>query len=132
MSEIKSHKSTVLVIEDNELSMKLIRTVLQIRGGYQVIEAKDAETGLEAACEHLPDIILMDIALPGMSGLEATQLIKSDPELAHIPVIAVTSSAMVGDEKKALKAGCDGFISKPIDVNTFVEDMEEIVCRKLH
>ena len=118
-------KRTVLVVEDNEMNMKLIRTVLQIKGNYQVLEATSAEDGIEMAQKYRPDIILMDIQLPGMDGLAATRLIKSDPELKYIPVVAVTSSAMLGDEEKALEAGCAGHIAKPIDVNSFVDTMEQ-------
>lgn len=120
-------KGTVLVIEGNEMDMKLMRTVLQINGNYAVLEAENAEDGIEMARKHRPDIILMDIQLPGMSGLEATLLIKSDTELRYIPVVAVTSSAMLADEKRSLEAGCAGHISKPIDVQSFVSTMEQFL-----
>lgn len=118
-------KGTVLVIEDNEKNMKLIRAVLEIKGNYKVLEANSAEVGIETARKNQPDIILMDIQLPGMSGLEATRLIKKDDEIRDIPVVAVTSSAMTMDEKEALDAGCAGHISKPIDVHSFIETMEQ-------
>ena len=121
-------KGTILVIEDDPKNMKLIKAVLQ-RGNYAVLEATTAEDGLEIARNYHPDIILMDIRLPGMSGLEATQFIKADPELKSIPVIAVTSSVMLGDENKSIEAGCDGHISKPIDVHSFVETMEKFVAK---
>ena len=120
-------KRTVLVVEDNEMNMKLIRTVLQIKGNYQVLEATSAEDGIEMAQKYRPDIILMDIQLPGMDGLAAARLIKSDAEIMNIPVVAVTSSAMLGDEEKALEAGCAGHISKPIDVQSFVGTMEQFM-----
>ncbi len=114
----------ILVIEDNEMNMKLVRTLLEI-GGYRVLEVRDAETGIEVARRDKPDLILMDIQLPAMDGLEATRLIKRDPEIQHIPVIALTSYAMQGDEKKALEAGCSGYISKPIDTRSFLEILPE-------
>jgi CheY-like chemotaxis protein len=105
----------ILVIEDNELNMKLMRGVFRM-GNYQIIEAYDAEIGIRLAREHQPFLILMDIQLPGMDGLKATQIIKADPELKDIPVVALTGFAMQGDEEKAIDSGCDGYITKPIDV----------------
>jgi len=110
----------ILVIEDNELNMKLVRELLQI-GGYNIFEATDAETGLNMIREHHPDLILMDIQLPGMDGLCATKLIKKDPSLKNIPIIALTAYAMKGDKEKALLAGCIGYISKPINTREFFE-----------
>ena len=116
----------VLVIEDNELNMKLVRSLLQI-GKYQVVEAPDAETGIRLAQEHHPALILMDIQLPGMDGLSATRLIKQDGELKEIPVVALTSYAMQGDDEKALEAGCTGYIAKPINTRTFLETLEKYI-----
>ena len=113
----------ILVIEDNELNMKLMRGVFRL-GGYQIIEAYDAESGIHLAREHQPFLILMDIQLPGMDGLKATQIIKTDPELRDIPVVALTGFAMQCDEEKALNAGCDGYITKPIDVEEVIEIIE--------
>ena len=113
-------KISVLIIEDNQLNMKLVRSMLQL-AHYKVIEAKDAENGILLAREHLPDLILMDIQLPGIDGLDATIIIKGDPMLKHIPVIALTSYAMQGDEEKAISAGCTGYIAKPIDTRNFLE-----------
>ncbi len=112
--------NTILVIEDNQLNMKLVRGLLSI-GKYQVLEAVDAEIGIRMAKEQKPDLILMDIQLPGMDGLTATRIMKSDPELNGIPVIALTSFAMQGDEEKALETGCDCYISKPIDTKAFLK-----------
>jgi CheY-like chemotaxis protein len=114
----------VLVIEDNELNMKLVRSLLHI-GKYQVVEAPDAETGIRLAQEHHPALILMDIQLPGMDGLSATRLIKEDGDLKEIPVVALTSYAMQGDDEKALEAGCTGYIAKPINTRTFLETLEK-------
>jgi CheY-like chemotaxis protein len=113
-------KDTVLVIEDNELNMKLVRNLLKLRN-LRMIEAVSAEEGIEMARLHKPDMILMDIQLPGMDGLAATKIIKQDAELMNIPVVALTSYAMQGDEENALGAGCSGYISKPIDTKTFIE-----------
>ncbi len=112
--------STILIIEDNEKNMKLVRLLLQL-GEYQVLEAEDAEKGIEIARAEAPDLILMDIQLPGMDGLQATTIIKADPRLAEIPVVALTSYAMEGDRKKAMAAGCDGYLTKPIDTENFLE-----------
>jgi CheY-like chemotaxis protein len=113
-------KITVLIIEDNQLNMKLVRSMLKLTH-YQVFEAKDAEDGILLAREHLPDLILMDIQLPGIDGLDATKIIKDDPILKHIPVVALTSYAMQGDEEKAISAGCNGYIAKPIDTRNFLD-----------
>ena len=110
----------VLVIEDNELNMKLVRSLLHLKN-YYLVEAENAESGIQYAREHKPDLILMDIQLPGMDGIEATQAIKADPDLQDIPVVALTSYAMQGDEEKAKNAGCIGYITKPIDTRVFLE-----------
>ncbi len=120
----------VLVIEDNKLNMKLMRGIFQL-SNYQIIEALDAETGIRLAREHHPFLILMDIQLPGMDGLAATQLIKSNPKLKDIPVVALTSFAMQGDEEKALESGCDGYITKPIDVQHVLKTIDEFY-QKIH
>ena len=112
-------KYSILVVEDNDLNLKLVRTILQ-NGGYNVLEAMDAETGIKIARDHHPDMILMDIQLPGMDGLEATRVIKNDPALKDIMVVALTSFVMLADKNKALKAGCSGYITKPIDMNRFL------------
>ena len=113
-------KKTVLVIEDNELNMKLVRTFLEI-GRYEVLEAVDAETGIQLAREHHPDLILMDIQLPGMDGLTATRLIKKDQAIRDIPVVSFTGYAMAGDKETATEAGCAGHITKPIGLDDFLQ-----------
>ena len=118
---------TVLVIEDNEMNMKLARSLLQI-GKYNVLEAVDAEVGIQLAREHHPDLILMDIQLPGMDGLAATQEIKNDPDVKDIVIVALTSYAMQGDEEKARDAGCAGYISKPIDTRSFLETVSKFLA----
>lgn len=116
----------ILVIEDNELNMKLVRAILNLNH-FKVIEANMAEKGLEAAKKFKPDVILMDIQLPGMDGLTATRTLKSDPELCAIPIVALTSYAMEGDKQKALEAGCAGYITKPISPKVFISQLEEIL-----
>ena len=108
----------ILVVEDNALNMKLVQSLLKI-DKYQTFEAADAETGIELALAHQPDLILMDVQLPGISGLEATKILKQKSRLEGVPIIALTAHAMKGDKKKALDAGCDGYITKPIDTRKF-------------
>ena len=110
----------ILVVEDNELNMKLVRNLLKL-GNYKVLEAINAETGIEIARMQQPDLILMDIQLPGMDGLSGTQIIKKDPDLKDIPIVALTSYAMQGDEDRAKSVGCTGYISKPIDTRSFLD-----------
>ncbi len=116
------NQKTVLVIEDNHVNMKLVRTLLKI-GNYQVLEAIDAETGIEMAKKHRPDLILMDIQLPGIDGFEATSILKSSEDTRYIPIVALTSYAMDGDKKKAEEAGCDGYACKPINTRTFLDKL---------
>jgi len=110
----------ILVIEDNALNMKLVVTLLKL-SKYEIIEAKDAEDGLKLAQKHRPNLILMDIQLPGMNGLHATRVIKGDAELKDVPVVALTSYVMEGDKERIIEAGCDGDIPKPIDTRRFLE-----------
>lgn len=116
----------VLVIEDNELNMKLVVALLRIEN-FQVLMAFDAETGIRLARKQHPDLILMDIHLPGMDGLTATRLIREDKDLGDIPVVALTSYAMEGDEEKAYAAGCAGYIPKPIDTRSFLESVSKFI-----
>ena len=103
----------ILVIEDNAANMKLAVLLLR-HARHTVLCALDAESGLAMACAESPDLILMDIQLPGMDGLAATALLKQDPRTAHVPVIALTALAMADDRKKSVAAGCDGYIAKPL------------------
>src|SRR3954452_15645088 len=103
---------TILVVEDTEDNRQLLRDLLG-GAGYILIEAEDGASGVAMADEHRPDLILMDIQLPVMDGYEATRRIKARPALQHIPIIAVTSYALSGDEAKAREAGCDGYVAKP-------------------
>ena len=113
----------ILVVEDNEFNLKLVRTLLQIKG-YTVIEAMDAETGIKLAKKHCPNLILMDIQLPGLDGLSATRILRGDKLTRDIPIVAVTSFAMEGDEQKTIDAGCAGYISKPLDTRTFLDEVD--------
>ncbi len=121
-------RKTVLVIEDNEINLKLVKSLLQI-GNFDILEAVDAETGMEIARQKQPDLILMDIQLPGMDGLEATSILKSDPRTGHIPIIAITSYAMNGDKQKAMDVGCDWYITKPINTRTFLDEIKNFLQR---
>jgi two-component system cell cycle response regulator DivK len=111
--------ATILIVEDNPANMTLATFLLQ-SAGHAVLSARDAETGLAIARVDQPDLVLMDIQLPGMDGLEATALLKSDPSTRAIPVIALTALAMKGDEQRILAAGCDGYIAKPLAYKEFL------------
>ncbi len=116
-------RKTILVIEDNICNMKLVRSLMEIEG-YNIIEAQTAEEGLELTRKHFPDLILMDIQLPGMDGLSATRQIRTDPEIKEIPVLALTAYAMKGDKQKAMDAGCSGYITKPLDKKHFLKTLK--------
>jgi two-component system, cell cycle response regulator DivK len=103
----------ILCVEDNPQNMRLVRKILKHQG-FEVIEAVDGLTGVDLAHKEKPDLILMDINLPDIDGLEATSRIKANPDLQAIPVVALTANAMYGDEERVLAAGCDGYISKPV------------------
>ncbi|GGE83001.1 MULTISPECIES: response regulator [Stappia] len=111
---------TVLIVEDNELNMKLFHDLLEAHG-YQTLQTRTGMEALELARAHGPDLILMDIQLPEVSGLEVTKWIKEDDDLKTIPVIAVTAFAMKGDEERIRQGGCEAYISKPISVAKFLE-----------
>ena len=115
---------TVLVVEDNELNKKLFHDLLEAHG-IDTIETDNGNEVLDLAREHNPDLILMDIQLPEVSGLEVTKWLKSDEELKKIPVIAVTAFAMKGDEQKIREGGCEDYISKPISVTHFIEVIQK-------
>ena len=117
---------TVLVVEDNELNMKLFHDLLEAHG-YNILQTKDGMDALRLAREHKPDLILMDIQLPEVSGLEVTKWIKEDDDLKSIPVIAVTAFAMKGDEEKIREGGCEAYIAKPISVTNFLETVQRFL-----
>ena len=108
----------VLIIEDIQMNMELATDLLEV-AGYKVLQAETAETGIEKARTESPDLILMDVGLPGMDGLTATGILKQDQLTKNIPIIALTSHAMMEDKDKFLAAGCDGYITKPIDTRDF-------------
>jgi two-component system cell cycle response regulator len=112
----------ILVIEDNMMNMKLVRSLLRLKN-FEVIEADNGEKGIKLVEKHMPNLILMDIQLPGIDGLTATSIIKKNPNIKHIPVIALTSHAMRGDDLKAREAGCEGYITKPIDTRHFIDNI---------
>lgn len=118
---------TILIVEDEPKNAKLLRDVFH-KFGYETIEAVDGEQGVKMAAEKLPCIILMDIMMPKMDGLEATRRIKADARTRNTPVIAVTSYAMKGDRERTIEAGCDGFITKPIDIRETVKIVEYYIA----
>jgi len=122
---MKAPQHRVLVIEDNPLNMELVADLLEA-AGYIVWQARTAEAGLRLA-RNLPDLILMDLSLPGMDGLAATRTLRGEPDIAHLPVLALTAHAMRGDLEIALNAGCDGYLTKPIDTRTFVETVTNFI-----
>ncbi|MHC8509980.1 MAG: response regulator [Rhodospirillales bacterium] len=109
----------VLIVEDNDLNMKLFNDLLQAHG-YGTLQTMDGRDAVQIARDNNPDLILMDIQLPEISGLEITKILKADADLKHIPVVAVTAFAMKGDEDKIREGGCDGYMSKPISVPAFL------------
>jgi CheY-like chemotaxis protein len=116
----------VLVIEDNDNNLYLMRFLLT-QLGVVVMEARDGKAGVELAKQEPPDLILMDIQLPVLDGYAATRLIREDPVLKDVPIIAVTSYAMVGDKEKAIEAGCTAYVEKPINPDTFVREIERFL-----
>ncbi|MBL8642075.1 MAG: response regulator [Alphaproteobacteria bacterium] len=114
----------VMIVEDNELNMKLFHDLLEAHG-VETIQARDGKNVLALAREHKPDLVLMDIQLPEVSGLDITKWLKDDDELKSIPVIAVTAFAMKGDEQKIREGGCEDYISKPISVIKFIETIQK-------
>ncbi|MBN1763170.1 MAG: response regulator [Methanomicrobia archaeon] len=116
----------ILVVEDNEANMYLIRFILS-SAGYEVLEAWSGEEGVERALSEKLDLVIMDIQLPGIDGLEATRRIRQSKTDGKIPIVALTSYAMVGDREKALAAGCTGYIEKPINPETFMAEIEKFL-----
>jgi two-component system cell cycle response regulator DivK len=117
---------TVLIVEDNELNMKLFHDLLDAHG-YNILQTKDGMEALDIAREHRPDLILMDIQLPEVSGLEVTKWLKEDDSLKSIPVVAVTAFAMKGDEEVIRQGGCEAYISKPISVTSFLDTVRRFI-----
>jgi two-component system, cell cycle response regulator DivK len=119
----------ILVVEDNDKNRKLVRDVLTVKG-YRLVEAETGEDGVRLAGEHRPSLILMDIQLPGINGIEALRRLRAAPATAAIPVVAVTASAMTQDRQKIMAAGFDGYQSKPISVRPFLELVREVLDRR--
>ena len=119
----------ILVIEDQEDNRQIVRDLVTA-SGYELIEATTGEEGLEVAARERPDLILMDIQLPGIDGYEVTRRIKADPKLRHIPIIAVTSYALSGDDKKAFAAGCDSYVTKPYSPRLLLAKIREYLPTK--
>jgi two-component system cell cycle response regulator DivK len=117
---------TVLIVEDNDLNMKLFNDLLEAHG-YMTLQTRDGVEALRMARQHRPDLILMDIQLPEVSGLEVTKWLKEDDDLRSIPVIAVTAFAMKGDEEKIREGGCEAYIAKPISVAGFMRTVERFL-----
>jgi two-component system cell cycle response regulator DivK len=117
---------TVLIVEDNELNMKLFHDLLEAHG-YNTVATRNGVAAIDLARRHRPDLILMDIQLPEVSGLEVTKWIKDDPELHSIPIIAITAFAMKGDEERIRQGGCEAYLSKPISVAKFIETIRQFL-----
>ena len=117
---------TILIVEDNDLNMKLFHDLLEAHG-YNTLQTKDGIEALKLARQHRPDLILMDIQLPEISGLEVTKWIKEDDDLKSIPIIAVTAFAMKGDEERIREGGCEAYLSKPISVGKFIETIRHFL-----
>ena len=120
--------SLVLIVEDNDKNLKLVRDVLQVKG-YSTLEAGSAEDGIRLATERVPDLVLMDIQLPGMNGIEALKVLRSQAATASIPVIAVTASVMEQDRNQITKAGFDGYIGKPLNLKEFLDTVRATLER---
>ena len=118
--------STVLIVEDNDKNMKLARDVLQAKG-YQTLEAETGEDGVKLAREKVPDLVLMDIQLPGINGIEAFKQLRADPKTARIPVVALTASVTPTDRSQITAAGFDAFVSKPINLKEFLDTVKRLV-----
>lgn len=118
----------ILIVDDNPINLKLASRILEFEG-FDVELAEDAEHAQEILASSIPNLILMDIALPGMDGLTLTRLLKADPRTRSVPIVALTAFAMRGDEEKALEAGCDGYITKPIDTRKFPQQVMQHILR---
>jgi two-component system, cell cycle response regulator DivK len=118
----------VLIVEDNVDNYELVRFLLE-RAGYDTCWAHNGREGIAMAKEEKPDLILMDLSLPELDGWTATERIKSDPETGHIPIAALTAHTLPGDRKRALQAGCDGYLSKPMNIALFVETVANLIAK---
>ena len=116
---------TILYVEDNEINRKIVRDLLA-RTSYRLIEATDGETGVTTAQREIPDLIVMDIQLPRMSGLDATRALRADPATAHIPIIVITSFALIGDEQRATEAGATHYLAKPYSPRELLQTIRRL------
>ncbi len=121
-------KNLVLIVEDNATNLKLFRDVLQVHG-FDTLSAEDGISAIGLVRRHRPDMVLMDIQLPDISGLEVTRWIRADDDLCRIPIVAVTAFAMHGDEQKILRAGCDAYLAKPISIKSFMATVRGLLQR---
>jgi two-component system cell cycle response regulator DivK len=119
-------KPKVLVIEDNDQNLYLVTFLLE-KNGFTVVAARNGQDGIQMACEQMPELILLDIQLPMMNGYEVARQLRRIDAVKAIPIVAVTSYAMVGDREKALDAGCTGYMEKPIQPETFIEDIKQYI-----
>jgi CheY-like chemotaxis protein len=126
MTTTTKERGKILYIEDNEDNVVLIRTWLEVRN-FQVAVAADGEQGVAAAKTELPSLILMDMAMPVLDGWEATKLIKADPTTQHIPIIGISAHAMLGDREKAIQAGCDDYLTKPVKLPELMQSIDNIL-----
>jgi two-component system cell cycle response regulator DivK len=122
-------QKSILIVEDNELNMKLFNDLLEAHG-YKTLQTRSGVEAVKLARLHKPDLILMDIQLPEVSGLQVTQWIKDEEDLRHIPVIAITAFAMKGDEEKIRQGGCEAYVSKPISIVKFLETVREFLHKQ--
>ncbi len=118
--------NVILYVEDRPQNMRLVRKMLSI-GGYEMLEAVDGHTGLKMAAQHHPDLILMDINLPDIDGMEVTRNLKAHPVLRNIPVVALTSNVMYGDRQRFEEAGCDGYLAKPVTRHELLSTVERLI-----
>jgi CheY-like chemotaxis protein len=116
----------ILIVDDNPIDLKLVGELLEI-SGFRTERVSDAEQAQRALTHLMPDLVVVDIALPGIDGLSLTRLLKADPRLAHVPVVALTGFAMKGDDQRAAVAGCDGYITKPVNTRRFADQIAEIL-----
>ena len=115
---------TVLIVEDNPTNRRLIEVVLR-RSGYRLLSAESGEQGVEIALREKPALILMDIQMPTMNGIDATRILRADPTTAHTPIVALTASAVAEERERAFEAGCNGYITKPIDTRAFPQQVQD-------
>lgn len=120
-------RRTILFVEDNEDNRAIYTLFLEQRGGFRVLHALDGQEGIDMARRERPDLILMDVSIPVIDGLDATRILRADPATAHIPIIAVTAHAMLSDREKAMEAGCDGYIAKPAEPQVVLAAVQQLL-----